>query len=153
MWRSHSPLFHYYYYYYYHHYFGIIIDSHVVSRNNSEKLCTLYPFSLNYNILQNSRTVLHTGYWHFLSRWWAISPPQGMLALTFCRHTYDPPCLWSPANNNLFTTSILLSFKELCMNGIIQQVTFSNWLKKKLYIIHPNCYVYCSLGLWLGSFT
>lgn len=42
--------------------FEIIVDSHIVVRNNREILCILCPISLNGNILQNYSIILQPVY-------------------------------------------------------------------------------------------
>lgn len=108
-----------------------------------EILGMLCLVSYNDNILQNCGMLSHAGYWGWYRCKENIYIPAGVHVSPVYSHRNLP----SLAPGNCSSLSIILSFKEYYITGIIECVTLWNWLffstQHNSLEIHPGCWSGC----------
>lgn len=138
-------------------YFGIIVGLHAAVRNNPETRGTLYLVLPQWYISPNYSTVLTTRILtlrplnteHFCHKSLSCCP---IIATPTCLPNLTPP---PPLNTtNLFFISIILSFHECYINGIIKYLlgNFWDWLFPTQLILRRFIQVVVSVYQWLVPF-
>lgn len=123
-------------------YLKVFIGSNVVVRNKTERSQVSFSQFPNGNILKNCNTT-QLYYQHWYSQDAEHPSPQGSLLLSFYCHILFPPTPIPPTHWSYI--SIILSFQESNINGIIQHVTFwglAFFHSTEFLKIHAKCCVY-----------